>query len=629
MGSEKVKQLTIVVPSYNMEKYLGKALDSMICPEIMDELDVVIVNDGSTDRTAEVAGEYVKKYPGTFRLFNKPNGGHGSGLNLGIARAKGRYVRPIDADDWVDTSVLKILIESLRKINSDMVLTNFKKVHDDTGKTESIRLHNVFNMKEINEGKASKLESAGKPVLVYGRTYDFGTYMYDFFPQYLYHFITYRTELLRKNHVRFTEHCAYDDMEYDTYPMKFVKTVTPIDRYLYYYRLGREGQSVTGSSFVKHRNERKKIVVNVIRDVIEHKSDYPPSVYLHLIDESKYRAIRQYQIYFYLDSIGDIRKECMAFDGVLKSIDRDIYRLSSDEKIDYLRKHDFSRSSVRKIKKHIEKLEEYNRHRPPAWSEKSDPGMHRMIRRRSILAHTGLWVFSKQMRDIREYKNIHEGERCFITCTGPSLTMSDLDLLRNENTIGVNSIIEAYRLTSWRPSYYIMVDFFAFADYVKNNRVEGGMYATKASFFHYRLRPLTTFGKQLFIPINYSNHFKKSVDNHRIRYSKELSVCCYDGFTVTNAAIQLAMYMGFKEIYLLGCDCNYTTKQIHFVELEDDQKKIQAGWLPHATDLSIEGYKAIKEFADKQGVKIFNATRGGCLEVFPRVNLDDVVEGKS
>ena len=91
-------------------------------------------------------------------------------------------------------------------------------------------------------------------------------------------------------------------------------------------------------------------------------------------------------------------------------------------------------------------------------------------------------------------------------------------------------------------------------------------------------------------------------------------------------AIQVAMYMGFKEIYLIGADCNYTTTKIHFIEMPDDKQKISEGWLPKATDLSIDGYKAIKKYADKHDIKIYNATRGGMLEVFPRVNLEDVIE---
>ena len=110
-----------------------------------------------------------------------------------------------------------------------------------------------------------------------------------------------------------------------------------------------------------------------------------------------------------------------------------------------------------------------------------------------------------------------------------------------------------------------------------------------------------------------------------MKFSKDLSVCIYDCFTVTNMAIQLAVYLGFKEIYLIGADCNYNLEKIHFIETKGiDDKQKNAKYLPHAVEMSIKGYEAAQKFAKTMNVKIFNATRGGNLEVFERVNFDDL-----
>ena len=113
---------------------------------------------------------------------------------------------------------------------------------------------------------------------------------------------------------------------------------------------------------------------------------------------------------------------------------------------------------------------------------------------------------------------------------------------------------------------------------------------------------------------------------NKIKYSSDMSVNVYDGFTVTNMAIQLAIYMGFKKIYLIGCDCDYTQPKIHFIEAPGDKQKIEAGWLPQAVDLSLDGYRAVRDFAYKKHVEIYNVTRGGKLEVFYRDNLERVLK---
>ena len=108
------KILTVTVPSYNVQAYLEDCLESFVNSEVMDDIEVLIVNDGSSDDTATIAERYVSKYENTFRLINKENGGHGSTINTGAREARGKYFKVVDGDDWVDTRSFIRLVKVLK-----------------------------------------------------------------------------------------------------------------------------------------------------------------------------------------------------------------------------------------------------------------------------------------------------------------------------------------------------------------------------------------------------------------------------------------------------------------------------------------------------------------------------------
>lgn len=170
------KLLSIVVPTYNVEKYLRKCLESFCMEGVQDKLEVLVINDGSTDSSVDIAGEYAGKYPGIFRIINKENGGHGSTINCGILEAKGKYFKVVDSDDWVDKEAFCKLFEYLGKCNSDVVYTNFHHVDDRTGK-KTVEFASPF------------------PDVEYGREYHFSEIKSSFFLKM--HGYTIKTELLR------------------------------------------------------------------------------------------------------------------------------------------------------------------------------------------------------------------------------------------------------------------------------------------------------------------------------------------------------------------------------------------------------------------------------------------------
>ena len=208
----------------------------------------------------------------------------------------------------------------------------------------------------------------------------------------------------------------------------------------------------------------------------------------------------------------------------------------------------------------------------------------------------------------------HNGERCFIIATGPSLTTDDLELLKNEYCISMNTIYRIFEKTNWRPSLYGIQDKEV---YVENKeRI---------------ISCINELGKVVIgdsvgdfdIPaIYYHLDFQKHLlGNINTKYSENSAKVVFDGFTITYSMIQIATYMGFKKIYLLGCDTNYNGTKTHF----DGNKDTIPKGIDKFYDSAIEAYTSARRFAEENGIVIINCTRGGKLEVFQRMPLEKVL----
>lgn len=235
------KLLTISIAAYNAEPYLEKCLDSLLISN-MDRIEVLIENDGSKDNTAAIGQRYEEKYPGVFRVVNKENGGYGSTINKSIQLAQGKYFKQLDADDWYDTKNLEQLVSALEEIEADCVYTPFVEYYEADG-SESLK-----KAEAVAEGLCEVGQIAGQ---------DWFLHM---------HALAFKTELLREHNVEILEHCFYTDMEYVAYPLMHTKTVFVFDKQIYYYRIGREGQSVSIEGWKKHYPDH----VRVIKQLLTH-----------------------------------------------------------------------------------------------------------------------------------------------------------------------------------------------------------------------------------------------------------------------------------------------------------------------------------------------------------------------
>lgn len=258
-----MKILTFIIPAYNSAAFLDKCISSMLMPEVLSKLEIIVVNDGSTDTTAEIAERYCDQYPGTVRLISQENKGHGGALNTGCAAAQGKYMKAIDADDWVETQKLPEFVRLLEQCDSDVVLTHYHTIDIGTGE--------IKNWCNYPDG--------------FGKAYSFADIMSQwksFDRSLTFHGITYRTDFYRENATPLLEHVFYEDHEYATFPCCFARTITCFDLFVYDYRIGDVSQSVS------NENQLRRIghIEAVIRRMIGKYRELPES------DGKRYAAMK-------------------------------------------------------------------------------------------------------------------------------------------------------------------------------------------------------------------------------------------------------------------------------------------------------------------------------------------------
>ena len=229
---------------------------------------------------------------------------------------------------------------------------------------------------------------------------------------------------------------------------------------------------------------------------------------------------------------------------------------------------------------------------------------------------------------LRELKGRYSGKRCFIVATGPSLTMDDLSLLKNEITFGMNSLCGIFDKTDFRPTFYAVQDkavYKKMEPYFKKHKIDEVIVGiANAHNIGFNDADLDQHERWIGFPLNAGYHLGDMIyrDKYYVKYSQNAYKQVYDGYSITYSLIQLAQYMGFTEIYLLGVDCNYKKGQAnHIFEYGDKDSDHHDSQYQRM----IKGYELLAAKADELPYKIFNATRGGILELFPRVKLEEVL----
>ena len=246
-----MKYISFAIPCYNSETYMAQAIESILPGG--EDVEILIVNDGSKDRTAEIGKEYEEKYPGIVKLINKENGGHGDAVNAGLAHASGKYFKVVDSDDWVDRISLMKILNVLKNFEEeeqevDMLIANY--VYEKVGMEHKkvIRYDNV-----LPENQILKWDEIGQ--------FHIGQYI-------LMHSVIYRTDMLKLCQLTLPKHTFYVDNIYVYYPLPHVRTLYYMNVDFYRYFIGREDQSVNEKVMIS-RIDQQIFVTKTMIDMYE------------------------------------------------------------------------------------------------------------------------------------------------------------------------------------------------------------------------------------------------------------------------------------------------------------------------------------------------------------------------
>lgn len=301
------KVLTIVIPTYNMEKYLRRCLDSLTIDnaELFETLEVLIINDGSKDSSSAIAHEYQKKYPSVFRVIDKDNGNYGSCVNRGLLEALGKYIKILDADDMFDNTNFCLYLGILSNLNIDMFLSDCVLVTPKHNIRRSLSLisNREYLLKEVVTNKSFQTVEM--------------------------HMVTYRTQILRDINYKQTEGISYTDTEWVFMPVSQVKTIYYWNQPLYRYSYGIEGQTMDPDIYFQRTPQRIKIIQGMISNL--NKINISSDGMVYLKEKLVFYCSSVYRTYI-VDNNSSQNNHLKEFDKTIM-IYPDLYERMNDEAI--------------------------------------------------------------------------------------------------------------------------------------------------------------------------------------------------------------------------------------------------------------------------------------------------------
>lgn len=338
------KLLTIVVPAYNVEKYIERCLDSFINEKILETIEILVVDDGGNDKTLSIAEKYAIKYPDTIIPIHKENGGHGSVINYGIEHAKGKYFKVVDGDDWIDSEELWKLLNKIKKekLDVDVIFSDYIKEYKYNNSKK------IFSLKEsFDEDKIMNLTDT----------------KYNKDMRIEIHSLIYNTNMLRSEKIRFLEKTFYEDTEYVLFPLAKNRKIIYLPNPIYHYFIGRPEQSVSIDSVIKHLDDQFRVIDSILNFYDKMKIDENENK-IKEIWESRLISTIKYRYTILIKAYPQKEDEIKKFDKYLIEKNYKIYEKLSqqNEFIKFGRKTNFKHMKIINfVMKTEEKMKNFRR----------------------------------------------------------------------------------------------------------------------------------------------------------------------------------------------------------------------------------------------------------------------------
>lgn len=302
-----MKLISFVVCCYNSQDYMRDALDSLL--KGGEDVEIIVVDDGSKDDTPKIADEYGEKYPSIIKVVHQPNGGHGAGVMAGVREATGQYFKIVDSDDWVDDEGYRKVLDTIKKLNGedkevDLIMTDFQYYHGKKPVSENsyetcMPVEKIFGWADMKKMKISQ--------------------------NFLIQSIMFRTQMLKDDGLNLPRKVFYEDTLFNYHNMFYVDKIYYIHQDFYCYNVGRPGQSVEADTSIRRYKDFLKVaeLCFACNDPYKYKSDKAKfKILYHIIRISFYMCV----CYARMKNTKESKKDLKEMFATCKKTNKKLYR---------------------------------------------------------------------------------------------------------------------------------------------------------------------------------------------------------------------------------------------------------------------------------------------------------------
>jgi len=608
-------KISVIIPIYNVEQYLKKCVDSVL-DQSFHNFEIIAVNDGSTDNSLQILESYSDD---RIQIITQENQGLSGARNTGIKAASGEYIAFLDSDDYLEQTTLADLYKRATKKDSDIIVFRYRQVDDlgeilyTSGITDTFSKDQHF--RRILAAQSSSMACDKM----------------------------YKRSLWVEHDILFPPNLYHEDVATIYKLFYYAGSISVIEKPFYNW-LKREG-SISKSISEKHISDVEKILESTKLFLLKNK--------IFNTYEKEYIRRSLHFLFGLTDRINDSKasQEEKRFLRhrvwlVIKKLELNtpntLIKLKQIDKRLYLK----LKLKIKHGKKEYKMLRKIADTILPKGSSRRELVKklafgNGMAKQDAIVSENGkpmlnvaLPITKDEQSSLKRLKNKFKGERCFIVGNGPSLNKCDLSLLKDEYTFAVNGIFYKTEEMGFKPTFYMVED----GHVVDDNLPKINAYDPPYKFFPalYKEKIVKT-DNTYFFAADLGFYRGDHPSFEKPRFSKDFSEVSYCGQSVTYLNMQLAYYLGFTEVYLIGMDFSYAIRESDevkgatLISNEDDINHFHPDyfgkgkkWHDPKVHNVAKNYEFAKENFEADGRSIYNATVGGKLEIFERKNYHDL-----